>query len=99
LQEHKGKPCLLADNDRFLNVSIIHYTYGQDFDERGLHTYGKVGPWHWDKRDFSARYPDLPIPRPAPGTPETAVRLIESVEQAGLSAELWPWWQANMMQN
>jgi hypothetical protein len=82
--------------DRFLNVSIIHYTYGQDFDEQGVHTYGRIGHWHWDKRDYTDHYPDLPIPRPPPGTPETTVQLIERVEMAGFSPALRMWWRANM---
>ena len=32
---------------------ILHYTYGQDFNEKGKFTPGKVGKWHWDKRDFT----------------------------------------------
>ena len=31
---------------------IIHYTYGNDFDEAGKLTAGKIGHWHWDKRDY-----------------------------------------------
>ena len=92
----EAQVCGLTGEDRHVNVSIIHYTFGQDFDEKGKHTYGKVGPWHWDKRDYGAQYPDLPIVRPATGTPETVLKLIESIEEAGFSDMLWQWWRANM---
>ncbi len=36
---------------------LLHYTYGNDFDLEGNFTPGKVGPWHFDKRDFTARTP------------------------------------------
>jgi hypothetical protein len=88
--------CTLEGTERHVNVSIIHYTYGQDFDEHGKHTYGYVGPWHWDKRDYGRYYPDLPIVRPAAGTPDTVFKLIEAVEEAGFSDWLWDWWRANM---
>jgi hypothetical protein len=32
---------------------MIHFTYGDDFDEKGEFTPGKVGHWHWDKRDYT----------------------------------------------
>lgn len=92
----QNRACTLEGADRFVNISIIHYTYGQDFDEQGKHTYGKVGPWHWDKRDYGAQYPDLPVVRPAQGTPETVFKLIATVEEAGFSDRLWDWWRANM---
>jgi hypothetical protein len=31
---------------------IFHFTYGNDFDEAGKLTAGKIGYWHWDKRDY-----------------------------------------------
>ena len=31
---------------------IIHFTYGDDFDSKGEFTPGKVGKWHFDKRDY-----------------------------------------------
>lgn len=76
--------------------AIIHYTYGQDYDEAGKSTYGHVGPWHWDKRDWTRHYPTLPIPRPPHGTGEATVRLIEEIEAVGQSDELRNWWLANM---
>eukprot|EP01026_Neomeris_dumetosa_P054104 TRINITY_DN4851_c0_g1_i2.p1 TRINITY_DN4851_c0_g1~~TRINITY_DN4851_c0_g1_i2.p1 ORF type:complete len:370 (-),score=13.63 TRINITY_DN4851_c0_g1_i2:54-1163(-) len=38
-------------------ATMIHYTYGQDMDENGKFTPGKVGTYHWDKRDYSTRFP------------------------------------------
>eukprot|EP00892_Ulva_mutabilis_P006046 jgi/Ulvmu1/3813/UM018_0024.1 len=96
---HKGKPCTLTDEQRFVNRTILHYTYGQDFDENGRTTYGKVGPWHWDKRDYAGSYPQLPIPPPPHGSPEAVVQLVEHISRAGMSLEYWPWWKANMATN
>ena len=42
---------LSAENGK--KAYIIHYTYGNDFNEGGEFTPGKVGSWHWDKRDYS----------------------------------------------
>lgn len=33
-------------------IYIIHYTYGNDFDLDGRMIPDKIGPWHFDKRDF-----------------------------------------------
>lgn len=30
-------------------------SYGNDFDPQGQFTPGKVGAWHWDKRDWTVR--------------------------------------------
>lgn len=34
------------------HIYIIHFTYGNDFDVEGKFTPGKVGAWHFDKRDY-----------------------------------------------
>lgn len=85
-----GKQC----HHTWVPTSIIHFTYGQDFDTSGHHTYGRVGFWHWDKRDYTQQYPPLPIKRPPAGTGEAVVRLLEEVEQAGFSAAYCEWWAA-----
>ncbi|CAI5941446.1 unnamed protein product [Closterium sp. NIES-64] len=36
---------------------MIHYTYGCDYDLNGNHLPGKVGPWHFDKRDHQTAIP------------------------------------------
>jgi hypothetical protein len=90
--------CHIPQSERQVNVSIIHYTYGQDFDEAGKSTYGNIGPWHWDKRDWTRHYPMLPIPRPPRGAPEATVRMIELIEEAGKTLGYQQWWAANMPQ-
>lgn len=44
-------PLLLLQSG--LDAYILHYTYGIDFDEEGKFTPGKVGAFHFDKRDFT----------------------------------------------
>ena len=44
------RPC-----DSLLFASILAYSYGNDFDPSGQFTPGKVGAWHWDKRDWTVR--------------------------------------------
>lgn len=34
------------------HIYIIHFTYGNDFSEKGAFTPGKIGAWHFDKRDY-----------------------------------------------
>lgn len=96
LQVNKMEPCTIPEDRRFRNKSVLHYTYGQDYDVDGRSTYGKIGPWHWDKRDYAGSYPTLPITEPPPGSPETIVQLVERIGRAGMSLEYWPWWKANM---
>lgn len=54
---------------------MIHYTYGQDFDEKGKFTPGKVGYWHWDKRDFMSKA----IPRNIPLPPKGCTNEVRSI--------------------
>jgi len=44
---------LTAENGK--EAYIIHFTYGNDFNEQGVFTPGKIGSWHFDKRDFMVR--------------------------------------------
>ena len=37
-------------------IYIIHYTYGNDFDVDGTMIPDKIGPWHFDKRDFMVSF-------------------------------------------
>ena len=69
---------------------ILHYTYGNDYDERGKMTYGKIGHWHFDKRDFSARYPPKNIPQ-LPSNIKSPVlrRLIDSINEASAACANW----------
>ena len=60
---------------------LIHYTYGDDFDDNGRFTPGKVGTWHWDKRDYMARAPEKISPPPK-GANKVAHKLIEMINDA-----------------
>jgi hypothetical protein len=44
---------LTAENGK--DAYIIHFTYGNDFNEKGEFTPGKIGSWHFDKRDYMVR--------------------------------------------
>ena len=57
---------------------VIHYTYGQDFTKSGQMTNGKVGDWHWDKRDHTLTPPGKipPPPRKASGGTRALVKLL-----------------------
>eukprot|EP00887_Chlorella_sp_A99_P004186 scaffold23.g4186.t1 len=52
---------------------MIHFTYGNDFDLQGKFTPGKVGAWHWDKRDWTVKYPPRNFPLPPKGCTNQAV--------------------------
>lgn len=59
---------------------ILHYTYGQDFNEQGRFTPGKVGAWHWDKRDFTWKKPPKEgFLMPPAGTHPLTVKLMEII--------------------
>lgn len=68
---------------------ILHYTFGQDYDEAGKFTPGKIGFWHWDKRDYAGRPPPKRSEPPPDGTNGLTVRLIEMVNEATGSIECW----------
>eukprot|EP00850_Spirogloea_muscicola_P000096 SM000001S04498 [mRNA] locus=s1:490734:494099:- [translate_table: standard] len=67
---------LLAEN------YIIHYTYGCDYTQDGVFTPGKVGWWHFDKREWSGGAPPKNITLPPAGAPETVVTLITRLNDA-----------------
>lgn len=60
---------------------LIHYTYGDDFDDGGRFTPGKVGSWHFDKRDYTARAPGK-IPPPPKGANPVVHKLIQMINDA-----------------
>lgn len=61
---------------------IIHYTYGDDYDQKGRFTNGKVGWWHFDKRDYSAVAPRKgQITPPPEGTNAVVRRLVEMINE------------------
>ncbi|KAL6783874.1 hypothetical protein ACKKBG_A03835 [Auxenochlorella protothecoides x Auxenochlorella symbiontica] len=72
------------------HIYIIHFTYGNDFSEKGAFTPGKIGAWHFDKRDYMAYYPPSDFPQPPKGCNNTAVRrLISSIGEAARSLPDW----------
>ena len=69
---------------------IIHFTYGDDFNENGVFTPGKIGAWHFDKRDYTVKVPPLNFPMPPSGCNNEAVkRLIASVNEASANLPGW----------
>ncbi|KAK9826707.1 hypothetical protein WJX74_011081 [Apatococcus lobatus] len=73
----------LAQGPSKENTTILHYTYGSDFNlTTGKFTPGTVGQWHWDKRDFSTRYPDGNIDCPAIIQPQTTHLQMWYINQA-----------------
>lgn len=69
---------------------IIHYTYGNDYNEAGVFTPGKVGAWHWDKRDYSYRYPPLVNPMPPENCQNEVVKyLIAAINDAAAHLAGW----------
>lgn len=75
---------------------IIHYTYGNDFNEAGVFTPGQVGAWHWDKRDYSWGYPPVESFKDPPEgcTNEPVKVLIQKLKEA---AENLPGWQERVI--
>jgi len=79
---------LVATNGK--DAYIIHFTYGDDFDENGTLTPDKIGAWHLDKRDFQDRYPPNDFPMPPNGCTNEAVKyLVSAINEAGQHLEGW----------
>ncbi|GAB4823150.1 hypothetical protein N2152v2_010196 [Parachlorella kessleri] len=71
---------------------IIHYTYSLDFDKEGAFTRYQGPPsfYHWDKRDFTKRYPPKDFPMPPEGcTNEPAIELLRRISEAAQSFPDW----------
>ena len=69
---------------------ILHYTYGQDFNEKGKFTPGKVGKWHWDKRDFTWKKPPKEgFEMPPEGTHPLTIKLMEMINDGIRSIPNW----------
>ena len=69
--------------------TLLHYTYGMDYTLEGVFTPGKVGQWHWDKRDFRK-----PIPQNMEGPPEgtqneLVKELISRLNEATRAIPMW----------
>lgn len=79
---------LMSENGR--PAYMIHFTYGNDFDEKGKFTPGKVGFWHWDKRDWTSKYIPRNFPLPPEGCDNLAViELVKRVNEAANHLERW----------
>ncbi|PSC67539.1 manganese resistance 1 [Micractinium conductrix] len=79
---------LTAENGR--PAFMIHFTYGNDYDEQGTFTPGKVGHWHWDKRDWTDKYIPRDFPMPPEGCNNEAVKeLIRRVNEAAGNLPRW----------
>ena len=69
---------------------ILHYTYGNDYSAEGKMTYGTVGAWHFDKRDYTSAYPPKNIPDlPKNIDSPTLRRLIASINEASAACSNW----------
>jgi len=64
-----------------MDAYMIHYTYGDDFDDSGRFTPGKVGSWHFDKRDYMAKAPEKQTPPPLAAN-KVVHKLIEMLNTA-----------------
>jgi hypothetical protein len=81
----------LQSSENGKDAYIIHYTYGFDFNDQGEFTPGKIGSWHWDKRDFIERYPPKDFPMPPEGCTNEAVKYV--VRAVNEVAAALPGWQ------
>jgi len=61
---------------------ILHYTYGNDFTDKGVFTPGKIGQWRFDKRSYMGRIPPCPLKLPPEGTSSSVRTLIEMINEA-----------------
>ncbi|KAL4424646.1 hypothetical protein ABPG77_002264 [Micractinium sp. CCAP 211/92] len=79
---------LTAENGR--PAYMIHFTYGNDFDEKGQFTPGKVGFWHWWAAAWANKYIPRNFPLPPDGCDNLAViELVNRVNEAADHLEHW----------
>ena len=69
---------------------IIHYTYGQDFAKSGVATPGKIGEWHFDKRDFTGIPPKEKIPMPPKDAHEVIQKMMTIINEGITELPHWP---------
>jgi hypothetical protein len=69
---------------------IIHYTYGQDFARSGEATPGKIGEWHFDKRDFTGFPPKTPFPMPPKDAHEVIQKMMTIINDGITELPHWP---------
>ena len=85
-----------SSKERYAVVPVLHYTYEIAVNETGQRVNVEDGSWVWNKRAYKEHYPPLPLELPPHGAPESFLALIMSINEAGMSPEVWPWWQAHM---
>jgi hypothetical protein len=69
---------------------ILHFTYGNDYDEHGTFTPGKIGAWRFDKRTWMSGIPPKNLPMPPSGCDNELVkRLVEMVNEASAALPNW----------
>ncbi|GMH10327.1 hypothetical protein Nepgr_012168 [Nepenthes gracilis] len=68
---------------------ILHYTYGCDYNKKGELTYGQIGDWRFDKRQYLSGPPPKNLSLPPPGVPESVVRLVKMVNEASANIPGW----------
>ena len=90
--------CQTSPEQRYVNVSVVHYTYVLCVDENGavLESEDEDDYFYFNKRKFLASYPPLPLKLPPEGTMDSIVAVIKGINEAGMSPELWEWWKAHM---
>ena len=91
--KHDLRPKLMAQPpwDKGLGeFFILHFTYGNDYDENGVFTPGKVGKWRFDKRSYMAGIPPKNLDPPPRGCDNELVkRLIEMMNEASATLPNW----------
>lgn len=69
---------------------ILHFTYGNDYDENGVFTPGKYGAWRFDKRSYMGSIPPKNLAPPPKGCDNELVkRLIEMINEASANLPNW----------
>lgn len=96
LQETRSVACQTGPNQRFVNISVLHYTYSSFMDADGHLVNADAARWQFNKRLFSEASPPVPFSMPPRGSPEGTRLVIQWMNEVGMSTEMWPWWGAHM---
>ena len=89
--------CQTSPDQRYVNVSVVHYTYQQVYFKNGTKAPSKDEAFfHFNKRDWKTSYPPLPYAMPPEGAIDSIKAVIQGINEAGMSPELWDWWQAHV---
>ena len=75
----------------------MHYTYVQSFFKNGTRARSKDDAFfYFYKKDWISSYPTLPYSMPPEDSIDSAKAVIHGINEAGMSPELWDWWQAHV---